>query len=158
MIPVQYSVPELIQALQKKFKYDEEVLNSLKKANAELRDSHYKDRELTEMQSKLNTAISDLTRGFSISTDEDKSIQEWKTKHIKERHSGKSYSGAIGGRFSYHFTPTSIGVFGTIECDDCMAKYQGELANYKNLKHNEYDKKQKELKLEYDPSFDFQEP
>lgn len=158
MIPVQYSVPELIQALQKKFEYDEEVLNSLKQANTELRDSHYKDRELLEMKSRLDKAIGDLTRGFPISDEEDKCICEWKTKHIQERHGGKTYSGAIGGRFSYHFIPTSIGVFGTIECDDCMAKYKGELAEYKNLKHNDYDKKKKELKLKYDPSFDFQEP
>lgn len=158
MIPVQYSVPELLQAIEKKFEYDNELLTELKKVNSELRDSHYDNKLITDLKLKLDNALSDLSRGFPISVNESKSIQEWKTKHIQVRHKGKTYSGAIGGRFSYHFTPTSVGVFGTIECDDCMAKYKGELVNYKNFKHNDYDKKQKELKLKYDPSFDFQEP
>ena len=46
--------------------------------------------------------------GFPISEEEDKKIKEW----IEKR--PKCNEGAIGGRYTYQFTPTSIGVIGTI--------------------------------------------
>ena len=49
-------------------------------------------------------------------------IKEWKEKHDTEVHGFKTLEdrlhagGLIGGRYTYHFVPTSIGVSGTIQC------------------------------------------
>lgn len=37
-------------------------------------------------------------------------------KHIKEKHFCTQYGGAIGGSYSYTFTPTSLGTVGEIKC------------------------------------------
>lgn len=53
---------------------------------------------------------------FEITEKELKEINKWINKHVEEKHNGNHYAGAIGGRFSYKFTPTSIGDIGEIIC------------------------------------------
>lgn len=48
----------------------------------------------------------DYYRGFPISEKDDKKINEWIKKQRDSHHGGV---GAIGGRFTYKFTPTGIG-------------------------------------------------
>jgi hypothetical protein len=54
---------------------------------------------------------------FEITKNEEQQIGKWQAKHIKKKHKGNSYSGAIGGRFTYEFTPTSLGDIGIIKCN-----------------------------------------
>jgi len=52
---------------------------------------------------------------FSIS---DKA-RAWMNSHIVEKHTrnGKeTYGGAVGGRFTFTFVPTSIGTIATVKC------------------------------------------
>jgi len=65
---------------------------------------------------------SDVAISFNISKKEWKAIKQWQEKHIKEKHNGSDYAGAIGGRYTYEFTPTSIGDIGTIKCG-CGAEF-----------------------------------
>lgn len=53
---------------------------------------------------------------FSIFPEEAEKIIAWQENHIKEKHNGKSYVGTIGGRFSYEFTPTSLGDIAVVKC------------------------------------------
>lgn len=53
---------------------------------------------------------------FSIKPENVARIEEWQTKHEKEKHNSSGYAGTIGGRYTYEFTPTSIGTFGRIKC------------------------------------------
>lgn len=53
---------------------------------------------------------------FNISSEEYEEIQKWINKHTEEKHDGNRYAGAIGGRYSYVFIPTSIGEIGEIRC------------------------------------------
>lgn len=61
-------------------------------------------------------------RGFKITEEEDIKIRYWIKEHMADKHQSVSEdditygAGAIGGRFTYEFTPTSIGVIGTIKC------------------------------------------
>lgn len=59
---------------------------------------------------------------FEITEDEQKNIIKWQNKHIKKKHKGNTYFGAIGGNWSYEFIPTSIGDIGTVKCD-CGEKF-----------------------------------
>ena len=59
---------------------------------------------------------------FIITNKECKEIDKWISNHIKQKHHGNSYAGAIGGRFTYQFIPTSIGTVGEIICS-CGEKF-----------------------------------
>lgn len=109
------SVKAHIEMVEERNKYLEEE-------NKKLKDEHYKDAEIQDMKSKLEESINDLYRGFPIYEDEYKKIESWKKKHDEEAH-GADYEnnkfrngGAIGGSYTYEFTPTSIGVLGRVRC------------------------------------------
>jgi regulator of replication initiation timing len=85
----------------------------LRKENERLQSEHYKDEELTKMKEKYDQMREDYYRGFPISKEDHKKCREWMDDIMKDEKSTKIAT--IGGRFSYHFTPTSIGVVGIIE-------------------------------------------
>ena len=68
------------------------------------------------LKNRLDQMSDNYWRGFPISKEDDDRIKKWKEKHIKTKHNNNSYAGAIGGRFSYTFIPTSVGTIGTIKC------------------------------------------
>lgn len=67
-------------------------------------------------------------RGFPISKEEEKLIEEWKRKHESEAHNVNTehdrmlFGGCCGGTYTYQFTPTTIGVFGSVICS-CGARF-----------------------------------
>lgn len=81
-----------------------------------LEDEKWKDSELQEMKKRLNKMREECRRGFPISEEESKKISQWKKDHIEKKHGGLLKAGAIGGAFSYIFTPSAIGVFGSCRC------------------------------------------
>lgn len=99
----------------------------LEKQNQKLRDEKYKDNELLRMEAELKAMKEDYYRGFPISEEEQKSIREWMDKHDEEVHHARTLGdklklgGCCGGRYTYKFTPTSIGTIGTVKCS-CGAK------------------------------------
>lgn len=97
-------------------------IECLEKENQFLREKYNKDEEVKKMQQELDIMKKDLRRGFPISEREQKAIKEWQEKHDTEVHGLKTLEdrlhagGLIGGRYTYHFVPTSIGISGTIQC------------------------------------------
>ena len=81
-----------------------------------------KDEEIQKLQKEVEELKKDIfakRKGytvFEIMPEENKEINEWIEKHINEKHNGDHYAGAIGGRFTYKFIPTSIGEIGEIVC------------------------------------------
>lgn len=73
-----------------------------------VRAEKYASEEMTKMKERYEEMRDDYFRGFPISKEEEKKINEWM------RSLPPAGTGAIGGRFTYKFTPTSIGVIGTI--------------------------------------------
>lgn len=100
----------------------------LEKQNQKLRDEKYKDNELLRMEVELKSMKEDYYRGFPISEEEQKSIREWMDKHDEEVHHARTLGdklklgGCCGGRYTYKFTPTSIGTIGTVKCS-CGAEF-----------------------------------
>lgn len=96
-------------------------------ALAQLREFN-KYAELEKLREELKECRKEASRGFSISEEEQKDIDNWKRKHEAEKHGLKTNedrmkaSGTIGGRYTYHFHPTSIGDIGIIECS-CGEKF-----------------------------------
>lgn len=52
---------------------------------------------------------------FRVDKEQKKAAREWTKEHLDICEVG-TYIGAIGGRFSYIFTPTSLGVICTVRC------------------------------------------
>lgn len=86
---------------------NEYLREEIKKVKSET----YKDEELAMMKKEYNQMSKDYYRGFPISEEEDNKINEWIKKQM-EKHPGRL--GAVGGRFTYEFLPTSIGTAGTV--------------------------------------------
>lgn len=79
-----------------------------------------KDEEIQKLNNKIESLQDKLWNArrysFEITPEEHEAIEEWKKKHVKEKHNGDAYAGAIGGRYKYIFVPTSIGTVGSIKC------------------------------------------
>lgn len=53
---------------------------------------------------------------FTITDEQWDKIAEWQNKHIKEKHPNSPIGDAIDSRFTYEFTPTTIGTIGVCRC------------------------------------------
>ena len=92
--------------------YDNEAHKQLEEWN--------KDEEIQKLKSEIESLQNELWNArrysFEITPEEHEAIEEWKKNHVKEKHNGDAYAGAIGGRYKYIFVPTSIGTVGSIKC------------------------------------------
>lgn len=86
-----------------------------------LKEEKY-EKEKNKAEKNTEKEKSDNALFFGVTEEENREIQKWMKRHIDTKHGGNSYAGAIGGRFSYRFVPTSIGYIGEIECS-CGEKF-----------------------------------
>lgn len=121
-------ISEILDNITSNIKIRDSRIESLKEENKKLKNETYKDSELTNMKEKYESMKKDLMRGFPISEEEEKRIEEWRLKHDKEVHGITTLDqrlragGCIGGRYKYTFIPTSIGIIGSIKCN-CGEEY-----------------------------------
>lgn len=123
-----HDVTQTLDAIKREFDSQNAHIIYLQNQNKKLKEEHYKDTELQKMKEELERVRADMYRGFPISAEEEKRIKEWQDKHDAEVHGLKTLkervraSGCIGGRYSYEFVSTSIGVIGIVKCN-CGAKF-----------------------------------
>lgn len=112
-----YRKEEFIDILTDLADYLKEADEERKKAVDKLAEFN-KDERIKKLEKKLENERKKTndTRSFTIEPEDVKRIDEWKARHEAEKHNGSQYAGAIGGRYTYEFTPTSIGTFGRIRC------------------------------------------
>ena len=113
-----YDLEKCLKAIRVRNEDNENYIKRLEEENKKLKEETWKDEELSEMKAQLEKMRADCYRGFSITESEHKKIQNWKMKHEKEKHNLTT----IGGNYTYYFTPTSIGIIGTIKCT-CGEKF-----------------------------------
>ena len=115
-------ISEILDNVAANINIRDSSIKRLEEENKKLKDKTYKDSELAEMKEKYESMRKDLMRGFPISEEEEKRIEEWKKKHDKEVHGITTLDqrlragGCIGGRYTYTFIPTSIFTLGIIRC------------------------------------------
>lgn len=125
-----YDLDDCLRAIKCRNKNNEDTIEYLRKENKRLKEENYKDDELQKMKQQLEKMKADYWRGFPISEDEEKAIEEWKKKHAAEKHGLKTdhdmlkAGGCIGGTWKYEFLPTSIGVSGSVTCRICGEKFE----------------------------------
>lgn len=116
------SIDKICEMLKIKFEEQEKQNENLRKQLKEITDEKWKDKTLQQLKDKLEKEKSKYC--FSISSEELEKINEWIEEHEKTKHSKDRFprGGAIGGCYKYIFTPTSIGVFGSIQysCGTCF--------------------------------------
>lgn len=123
-----HDVTQTLDAIKREFDSQNAHIIYLQNQNKRLKEEHYKDTELQKMKEELERVRADMYRGFPISAEEEKRIKEWQDKHDAEVHGLKTLKervragGCIGGRYSYEFVSTSIGVIGIVKCN-CGAKF-----------------------------------
>ena len=107
---------ELQEQINNKINGYERKTTLLKEENEHLKSEHYENDEIQRLKKENEKLRDEMRRGFPITKEEDEAIDKWQQKHIKTKHGGNRYAGAIGGRFSYEFTPTGLGVLGICRC------------------------------------------
>lgn len=116
------SMDDICFALKARYETQELQNERLREENEKLKSEHYSEDALAEMKQKLDSMTSGYRRGFPISEDELKAIDEWRVAHDAEAHNAKTaeerckLSGVSGGRFKYVFTPTGLGIVGVVQC------------------------------------------
>lgn len=104
---LEYQSQNIVNDLIERLRQLELSVKNLKKENAKLKSEYYKDEQLSNMKDKLNRMEKEYYRGFPITENEKKQIDNFINKYIGN-------FGAIGGAFTYKFTPTSIGIAGEV--------------------------------------------
>ena len=163
-----YDIDDICTELKKSFETQKKRADNAISEMRKLRNEKWKDNELLEMKDNLDKMREDYLRGYPISEEEEDKISKWKDQHWTNKHNAPTLEsrlkkiGAIGGSFTYEFNPTSIGTFGTIYCNSCMAKARRQA--YKDLFDAEasgqkfnYNNRLRELIKEYDAEFAFQD-
>lgn len=112
-------IEQLFDCLRGNILGKENTIEYLREELKEAKSDAYKDAELTKMKSRYEEMKKDYYRGFPISESEEKAIKKWQIEHEKNHKGGH---GAIGGKYTYEFIPTSIGTVGTIKCS-CGEKF-----------------------------------
>lgn len=146
----------ICEQLKAIFDEQESTNERLKKNLDAITDEKWKDEELTHLKQQRDQALADMYRGFSIAEEELIRVHEWQKKHDEVQHklttdaAKLQAGGAIGGHYSFDFTGTSIGTFGSCYCGTCRSKAikncGGDIKLYQKLMK------------EYDAEFTFQEP
>lgn len=96
----------------------------LKNENEKLKNGYFELEYIKKCKDEIQELNEILSQKhfFDISEDEQQRIDDWCKKHDEEKHGADyknnkfRYGGAIGGAYTYCFTPTSIGVIGSIKC------------------------------------------
>ena len=105
------SMESALNSIYQHFQQEQSINEHLREENARLKSDAYKDEELSKMKAELDKMKADYYRGFPISKKEQEKIDEWKRKQIQDSPSPRT---AIGGRFTYEFYPTSLGISASV--------------------------------------------
>lgn len=100
----------------------ENTIRQMEREIERLRSEAYKDEALQDANETIELLRKAFDKSFTISEEEYAEIENWKKQHELEAHNGAGTTGAIGGRYTYSFTPTSLGTVGTIHCS-CGAEF-----------------------------------
>ena len=148
-------VEELCDVIKLTIEQKDEQIAHLSKENRELKEETYKDNTNQKWQQENDQLRQENYNGFPISNEEKKAIENWKRQHNTLIHNNES-SGAIGGRYDYIFTPTSIGDIGICRCSSCEKRIlQQVFKEAQEEKDFIFSQRFKELKEKNDVEFVF---
>lgn len=101
-------IEDLCKALEEKYLRQEKHCKQLFEENEKLKKGIWEKEEIARLKADKQRYYDEWLMGFPITKEQRKKINEWQKQYIKL----DTKMGAIGGMFTYKFTPTSIGVSG----------------------------------------------
>lgn len=120
-------IDSCLDNLRKIYEANLKTIHRLEQENAELKDQHYKDREIQRLHERLNRLTGDIYRGFPITKEEKEKIDAWMHNHIHKKHWKKqnyhTKCGPVDCSFSYQFYPTHLDTIQIVKCS-CGAEFQ----------------------------------
>ena len=95
-------------------------IEHLSQENKELKSGVFATNYVQEAMANAEKIRNEYRLGFPMTEEEVQKAEKWIKEHNESAHKGESF-GAIGGQYTYEFTPTSIGVLCGLRCT-CGAK------------------------------------
>ena len=122
-----HTFDECIAILNHRYNRMKENLYHANQEIKKLLSEHYKDEEITRLKKRIEELEATPEYGFQISAKQYEQIREWMVQHDLEKHNCSknkrhNLDGAIGGRYTYSFVPTTIGTIGSVQCS-CGDKF-----------------------------------
>ena len=105
-------VAELAGQLVDQFEAQERQIKYLQEENRKLKEGVWEKEEVARLKKDYERMQEKCSLGFPITPEQNAKIKEWKKKYEGQ------HFGAIGGAFTYSFTPTGIGTFATVTGPD----------------------------------------
>ena len=105
-------VAKLAGQLVDQFEMQERQIKHLREENQKLKEGVWEKEEVARLKRDYEKMQEKCSLGFPITPEQDVKIKEWKKKYEGQ------HFGAIGGAFTYSFTPTGIGTFATVTGPD----------------------------------------
>lgn len=96
------------------------TIERLREENKRIKEETYKDKEIASLVAERDRYREEWRRGFPISKEEKEKIDSWMKDHEEKCKGGH---GCCGGKYSYEFTPTGLGVVGEIVCNRCGEEF-----------------------------------
>ena len=110
---------EWLEQIADDLEYKDDLIERLREELEAAKKETFKDAVIQDLRKRLKEVEYEIYRGFPISEEEEREIKRWKKSHELIHKGGH---GAIGGKYTYSFTPTSIGSIGEITCT-CGEKF-----------------------------------
>ena len=105
-------VAKLAGQLVDQFERQERQIKHLQEENRKLKEGVWEKEEVARLKRDFEKMYVEHSLGFSITPEQNAKIKEWMKKYEGQ------HFGAIGGAFTYRFTPTGIGTFATVTGPD----------------------------------------
>lgn len=105
-------IAEIAGHLVDEFDWIKKQNDLLREENRKLKEGVWEKEEIARLKSEYERMRIEYTLGFPITPEQNAKIKEWMKKYEELKF------GAIGGAFTYCFTPTGIGVFAKVKGPD----------------------------------------
>lgn len=108
-------IKDVFELLSNQEQINRELRNEIEELkNEDLKEAR-KDEAFAKMEQVRDQLSEKLYNSFTLTKEQVQEAREWTSKHNEEVHKNRS-AGAIGGRYTYKFTPTGLGTFASVVC------------------------------------------
>ena len=106
---------DAMNSIKLRYQSLQDIIEKLLKENQELRSGVFATNYVQEALANAEKIRNEYRLGFPMTEEEVQKAEKWMKEHTESAHKGESF-GAIGGQYTYEFTPTSIGVLCGVRC------------------------------------------
>ena len=106
---------DAMNSIRLRYQKLQDTIKQLSQENKELKSGVFATNYVREAMVEAEKIRNEYRLGFPMTEEEVQKADKWTKEHTESAHKGESF-GAIGGQYTYEFTPTSIGVLCGLRC------------------------------------------